>query len=283
MRAAPTTAARAREARRPRRVARPPYAIPIARTDTPDDQRHDDEEGHGATRITRRQRVNPDDVELLVEGGRSSPERGAERRRPREARRRNDDQRGSRRACDERTVDSSAVDRVASGRFARVSRRPKRELLPDHHRQRRGTDDPGRHVVRLRIVKGADVREHEQRLHEEHDPDCHDQQRNPAETGRPLRRACHDGALLAHQHRGGLALEVHVRLAAVDDARSARLRLAPRRRTNASSGVDEARAATARTAGAILGGSHCNAPPSHRLRHRATDDHGARLQGKIGT
>lgn len=178
---------------------------------------------------------------------------------------------------------SSAVDRVASGRFARVSRRPQRELLPDHHRQRRGTDDPGRHVVRLRIVKGADVREHEQRLHEEHEPDCHDQQRNPAEPGRPLRRACHDGALLAHQHRGGLALEVHVRLAAVDDARSARLRLSPRRRMNASSGVDEARAATARTAGAILGGSHCNAPPSHRLRHRATDDHGARLQGKIGT
>jgi hypothetical protein len=85
-----------------------------------------------------------------------------------------------------RAVDVPLIDRVKRSRLAHVPRRFQREALPDDERQWRCPDDAEGDLVRLRMVEGADVGEHEQRLDEENDADRRDQQWNAAQPG--LRR-----------------------------------------------------------------------------------------------
>ena len=151
-----------------------------------DDEGHHDEERHRPAGIARWQRMSLDNRDLLIQRGRGRREGGAKSGSAGGACRRNHDQLRSRRAGDERAVDLPLIDRVQRIRLARVLRRFQRELLSDGDGQRGSPDDAEGDLVRLRMVEGSDVGEHEQCLHEEHDTDRHDQQRNAAQRA-PLR------------------------------------------------------------------------------------------------
>ena len=93
------------------------------------------------------------------------------------------------RTRDERTVDLPVIERRPDVRLAWIRAETQRELRGDGGRERRRADDAEPDVVRLRVVQSADVRGHEQRLHDEDDAERDAQQREPGEPLRPPRPA----------------------------------------------------------------------------------------------
>ena len=118
-----------------------------------DDERHHDQERRGATGVTRRQRVDLDDGELLVRDRSSGSERIREPRGHGRARGRDDEERRAARRADERALDRAVVDRVPRGRLARIRDELEADLLRDRGGERRRSDDADLEVARLRIVQ----------------------------------------------------------------------------------------------------------------------------------
>ena len=150
------------------------------------DERHHDQEGRGATRVARRQRVHLDDGQLLLRHRSSGPERVRETRGHGRACGRDDEQRRAARRADERALDPAVVDRVPRCGLARIRDELEADLLRDGGGKRRRADDADLEVARLRRVQRPDVRADERRLHEEDDEQREPEQLVPAQPRRRL-------------------------------------------------------------------------------------------------
>jgi len=127
-----------------------------------------------------------DDRQLLTVGGRNLRKSGRESNCCTVRGGRGDEQPRTRGAGDQRAVDAAPIDGPCGGRRIGVRRCPQRELFVDCSRQtgRRRAYDAERQVVWLRLVKGADVRDNEQALHQEHDAEGDDESDQPWRPGR---------------------------------------------------------------------------------------------------
>ena len=92
---------------------------------------------------------------------------------------------------------------VTGAGLGRVRLEPQRELLSDCRREAAmcPTRPPDANAVGLRLVQGAPLRQDEGRLDEQHDRECHGEERQPRQL-RPRATAAHEVSIPRRGGRG---------------------------------------------------------------------------------